>query len=302
MLGIVIPYFKIIFFEETIKSLVNQTDKRFNVYIGNDASPENPSLLIEKYKHQLNITYHRFNENLGSISLTKQWERCISLIKDEDWIMILGDDDFLSNNVVGSWYENYNNFNTKTNLIRFGSKIVNKKDSTMSELFEHPIWESGVDSFWRKYNNETRSSLSEHIFSKRVYNKHGFKNFPLAWNSDDCAWLDFSDNKPIYTINESIVFIGISSLNISGKIDNFRLKKDSQIAFYKYLISKKAKLFNKKELLLFMYRFEFEILSQRHLTNFEWLYLFFRYVKNFDSTESKKFLKRFLNTILKRNE
>ena len=33
MLAIVIPYFKLTFFEETLQSLANQTDQRFKVYI-----------------------------------------------------------------------------------------------------------------------------------------------------------------------------------------------------------------------------------------------------------------------------
>lgn len=301
-LAIVIPYFKIIFFEETIKSLANQVNKQFNLYIGDDASPENPVAILEKYKNKLNFFYHRFDENLGGASLVRQWERCIDLTKDEDWIMILGDDDFLSNNVVESWYKHYKTFSEKTNIIRFASKIVDQKLNTISEIYQHPTWESAVKSFWRKYNNETRSSLSEHVFCRNSYKKYGFQNFPLAWNSDDCAWLDFSDNKPMYTINESVIFIGVSALNISGKNDNIRLKKESQIAFYKYLISKKNDLFSKKELLFFMYRFEFEILKLRHLTYLEWLYLSLNYVKNFNSIESKKFVKRLVNSILKRHE
>jgi hypothetical protein len=34
MLAIVIPYYKRTFFEETLQSLANQTDKRFQVFIG----------------------------------------------------------------------------------------------------------------------------------------------------------------------------------------------------------------------------------------------------------------------------
>lgn len=43
MLAIVIPYYKLTFFEETLQSLANQSDKRFKVYIGDDASPEDRS-------------------------------------------------------------------------------------------------------------------------------------------------------------------------------------------------------------------------------------------------------------------
>lgn len=302
MLAIVIPYFKILFFEETIKSLANQTNKQFNIYIGDDASPEPPNLILQKYNYQLNFTYHRFDENLGGTSLVKQWERCIDLIQNEDWLMILGDDDYLSNNAVESWCKNYKNFEGKSNLVRFATKIVNQNDKTLSETYEHPIWENAVEAYWRKNNHATRSSLSEYVFSRAVYDKYGFQNFPLAWNSDDCAWLDFSDYKPIYSINEGIVFIGISTSNISGKNDNLILKRHSQIAFYKYLISKKDAIFSKKELLLLMRKYEVEILKERRITSLEWLYLLLKYIKYFDKKDTKKFIKRLLNTILKHYE
>ncbi len=50
MLAIIIPYYKLTFFEETLQSLVNLTDERFKVYIGNDGIPEDPSYLFQKNK------------------------------------------------------------------------------------------------------------------------------------------------------------------------------------------------------------------------------------------------------------
>lgn len=50
MLAAQIPYFKLAFFEETLQSLANQSDKRFKVYIGDDASPESPKNLLNHYQ------------------------------------------------------------------------------------------------------------------------------------------------------------------------------------------------------------------------------------------------------------
>ena len=50
MLAIVIPFFKLTFFEETLQSLSTQTDKRFKVYIGDDASPEDCTALLQKFE------------------------------------------------------------------------------------------------------------------------------------------------------------------------------------------------------------------------------------------------------------
>ena len=75
-LAIVIPYYKLTYFEATLKSLVNQTNKNFSVYIGNDNSPEDPQDLIDKYS-EIITSYKKFETNLGGEFLTKQWERCI---------------------------------------------------------------------------------------------------------------------------------------------------------------------------------------------------------------------------------
>ena len=100
MLAIVIPYYNIKFFDKTLESLSNQTDKRFAVYIGDDNSPNNPEGLISKFASGLTVKYVRFEENWGSYSLAKQFERCVDLLQDEQWIMILGDDDVLDKNCV----------------------------------------------------------------------------------------------------------------------------------------------------------------------------------------------------------
>ena len=45
-LAVVIPYYKIDYFEETLISLKNQTNRNFNIYVGNDCSPS--SLYVVK--------------------------------------------------------------------------------------------------------------------------------------------------------------------------------------------------------------------------------------------------------------
>lgn len=76
-LAIVIPYYKIDFFEDTLISLSNQTNPKFTVYIGDDLSPHCPVNLISKYKDKLNIIYRKFEYNIGNVNLVGQWKRCV---------------------------------------------------------------------------------------------------------------------------------------------------------------------------------------------------------------------------------
>lgn len=299
MLAIIIPYYKLTFFEATLQSLANQTNKLFKVYIGDDASPEDCVPLLKKYTAQFDFTYHRFDTNLGGLSLAKQWERCIALSGEEEWLMILGDDDVLSNNVVEVFYENYEVFDAKTNLIRFATKIITEESNSISNVFTHPVWENSLDSFYRKFTDWTRSSLSEYVFSRASYLKYGFYNYPLAWNSDDRAWLDFSDNKPIFTINESMISVRISNSSISGKQDNFYQKDLATFEFYKFIVLKKLKFYNKQQRKQLLDKYENSIKEIRKLYLFEWFLILFSYLKYFDSYSLKKVLKRFIKSILR---
>ncbi len=213
--AIIIPYYKLTFFRETLESLVAQNDQRFSVYIGNDASPEDPEELLKKFEGKFNFIYKKFDQNFGISSLTNHWDRCIEMMQGEEWFMILGDDDLLSENVITDFYENLNSIAKKSNVVRFASRIINGKGQNMSEVFLQPKKEEAIASYCRKLRGLTRSSLSEYIFRKTSYDKFGFKDYCLAWSSDDRAVIDFSDGLPIYSLN-AVVFIRNSDLNISS--------------------------------------------------------------------------------------
>lgn len=248
MLAIVIPYYKFTFFEATLESLACQTDQRFKVYIGDDASLERPSGLLEKYQGKFDFEYHRFEENLGGISLTQQWERCIALSGNQEWIMILGDDDVLGKNVVEEFYKILEEVEQEgINVVRFATQKIEEGGKTISKIYEHPKTENAVQFLFSK----TRSSLSEYVFRKSQVLEIGFKSLPLAWYSDVLAILEFSNFQYLFSINNAIIYIRISEKSISGSQDNLKLKASAKFYFYYYLLAEKRQYFfgiEKKEL------------------------------------------------------
>lgn len=234
MLAIVIPYYKINYFEETLKSLSNQTDKRFKVYIGDDNSCDNPLEIIKKYSSNLNIKYEKFNNNLGSISLVKQWNRCLGLLGNETWVMILGDDDVVSNNMVEGFYANYEKIKNRTAVVRFATYKIDDASNIYSKLYTHPEIENSINIIAHK----KRSSLSEYVFRRDKIDVIKFKDFPLAWYSDLLSVLEFSDFGPIFSINSAHLKIRISENSISGKNDNLVQKEEAKFLFYKYILEK----------------------------------------------------------------
>ena len=240
-LAIVIPYYKITFFEDTLKSLADQTDKRFKVYIGDDASPESPYCLLDNYKGKFGYIYHRFENNLGSISLAKQWERCIEMTENEEWLMILGDDDVLDKNVVKLFYESLPEIKKKKiSVVRYSTRKINEFGNIISGIYTHPKIENAVDFLFRK----TRSSLSEYVFRRDKVFEIGFREFPLAWFSDVLAILEFSDFKKIFSINSSAIYIRITLLSISGNQNNLKLKENAKFEFYSYLLNQRLNYFS----------------------------------------------------------
>lgn len=298
MLAIIIPFYKLTFFEATLQSLAHQSDKRFKVYIGDDASPEDCTTLLQKFEGQFDFIYHRFDANLGAISLTQQWERCIALSNDEQWLMILGDDDVLDDNCVASFYANEVEIKeNKSNVIRYACKVINAQGNVFLGPYFHPKLELASDFYCRKVKNLTRSSLSEYIFKKEVFNQYKFVNYPLAWHSDDKAWLDFSENKPIYTINEAIVYVRFSEINISGRQDNIAQKLTATFQFYGDILSDKKNVFTSKQVLTILMSYEVIIKKNRKLNFNEWIFLFRNYFFNFKLIPFLKFIRRFLISI-----
>lgn len=294
MIAIVIPYYKLTYFEETLQTLSKQTDKRFKVYIGDDASPENPTELLKKYKEKFDFVYHRFETNLGSISLTQQWERCIALAADEEWIMILGDDDYLGENVLEQFYAHLHEFKLRVNVVRFASRTIVQEENHKAAICQHPVWETATDGYLRKFKMITRSSLSEYVFTKKSYEKYGFYNYPLAWNSDDRAWLDFSDGKPIYSINAAVVCSRLSTINITGKKDNLVLKNASLVQFYKFLIQNKLKHFNKFDSIKIIRKYYYVLKYTKKLDIKDWSFLIKNYVLNTNIQVIKGFVKKYI--------
>lgn len=244
MLAIVISYYKLAFFEATLQSLVDQTDQRFRVYIGDDASPEDPKILLKQFKEKFNFVYHRFEKNLGEVSLVKQWERCLKLTSNEVWLIILGDDDILGKNVVASFYSNFTEFETKVNVVRFSTQKINEKGEALSHVYKHPVFENSSEILFR----DTRSSLSEYAFSLKSLKTYNFRNLPLAWSADLLAVLEISNFKIIYTINEATVYVRVSPISISGNKSLYKLKNEALFRFYQILLKEYRHLFSKERI------------------------------------------------------
>jgi len=265
MLAIVIPFYKSVFFEETLMSLVKQTDQRFKVYIGNDASPNDITDLIEKYSNQLEIEYICFENNLGHESLVSHWKRCYTMIKEESWFMILCDDDILSPNYVESFYKHYDKvLESNARVVRYASILISDTGEEISEPYQHPVVEKSLDSCVRKVKGVTRSSLSEYVFKNNFTDVNKiFIDFPNAYYSDDLSILLATNFGNIYTINDAFFYFRRGDYNLSGVNANVAKGKKAELLFYKYLFKNYSNLISKEQKQIFLFRLNRQVVFNK---------------------------------------
>lgn len=240
-LAIVIPFYKLRFFTATLEALASQTDSRFTVYIGDDASPEDVLPVLESYKNVMPVVYKRFPTNLGATSLVQQWERCMNMMQGEPWLIILGDDDVLGLEVVAQFYKHLPELSIKINVIRFATQKIDANGQVISKTYHHPAIEPSINILF----DDNRSSLSEYVFKTATVQNIKFKDLPLAWSADVLAVLEFSSFGDLYSINEALVQVRYSTHSISGQQDpgQLLLKQKAKFQFYCYLLTKKASEF-----------------------------------------------------------
>jgi glycosyltransferase involved in cell wall biosynthesis len=217
-LAIIIPAYKPDFFEKSLLSLSQQTNKNFSIYIGDDCSEYNLQAICNKFNDSLNINYHRFENNIGARKLVCHWQRCIDLIKNEKWIWLFSDDDMADSNCVEYFYKTIETDKSYFDIYRFNTRVINEKDEILESTPESPFVESSFQMTIELLKLKRGNSIVDHIFSKEIYLKTGgFVYTDYAQGADWALSILFSAEKGICTIPGAKVSWRLSSVNISGK-------------------------------------------------------------------------------------
>lgn len=216
-MAIVIPAYKSEFFEETWESIINQTDRDFHVYVGNDAGDKIIEDILYSRNSSSQITYRYFDRNLGHESLTSHWNRCFDMVRNEKWIWLFSDDDLMDARCIENFRKSQSS-NPDIRLFRWNTvKFVQDtplKVNYMPEKFSLP------DFLQMKFNYAIETYAVEFIMNRALLGQAGrFPCFPLGWCSDDLFWIRLLTHSDAITIPESPVFWRFSNHNISGKLN-----------------------------------------------------------------------------------
>lgn len=233
-LAIIIPAYKDTYLRETLDSLVSQTINDFVVYIGDDCSPYNLKSIVNEYECKLNIVYVRFDNNLGGKSLVAQWNRCVAMSK-EKYIWLFSDDDLLPPDAVERFWNFEESHKEIFDICRLPLELVDRNGNTTMKLEDYPRYMCSEDYLKKRLSCEILSSASEYIFTREIYNKCGFVEFPLAWCSDDASWAQMAKEKGLYTIEGLPVQFRMSGDNISSCDDNYSAKYYANLSFIEWI-------------------------------------------------------------------
>jgi glycosyltransferase involved in cell wall biosynthesis len=215
-LAIVIPAYKTRFLGETLASIAAQSNRNFKLYIGDDCSPEPVADVVRQFTDKMDITYHRFDTNLGGVSLTRHWERCLRL-SAEPWLWCFGDDDCMEPGCVDAFFAELEKTGAGHDLYRFNTRWINGAGETISESPAHPLEETGGDFLEARLRGARNSTLQELIFSRHAWETSGgIPDFPLAWASDDAFIARLGVRRLIRTIFGPCVRWRLSDANISN--------------------------------------------------------------------------------------
>ncbi|MCI5162784.1 MAG: glycosyltransferase family 2 protein [Candidatus Electrothrix sp. AX5] len=234
VIAVIIPYYKISFFDETLASLSRQTNKNFNVYIGNDNSKDDPAQLIESYNGRIKIFYKKFDKNIGETNLVKQWMRCYRLINNEEWFFFLPDDDTISENYIEEFYLalQYPEIN-KVNIIKYPCRNLSE------DLLISPTRckvESNLDFYCRVLYGEDGGTLGDVVFRRSAFERYGgFINFPRGWGSDHATLLSVSKDSLIYHVSNAHLNFRMSGENISSQSGDGAEKMQARCMFARWL-------------------------------------------------------------------
>lgn len=198
-----------------LNSLCVQSDSDFRVVVCDDASPDDIRSVCESYASQLDLRFHRFDQNLGGVDLAGHWNRCLQFVSDE-WILMPGDDDLLDPACIAAFKEAILRSNGVYPLYR---GVLNKIDehgecrsstSPKPHLTAFEKLEAFID-----YQPET---VIEYVFSKsRIIQSGGFVSLPLGWCSDNATWIRLAQHGGISGVMGAKVSHRSSLLNISNQ-------------------------------------------------------------------------------------
>ena len=235
-LAIVIPAYKAAYLEKTLHSILEQSCRDFTLYICDDASPDDIIGTVKPFIGKLDLKYKRFEENAGGKDLVLQWERSISLCKEE-YIWLFSDDDIMPSDAVERFYKVLSQ-NPGAQFFRFPLSWAADDGSPSREFPPLPQGVSSAKDLLSDINSMRRQGAAiEYVFSRELFSSLKMIHFPLAWCSDTATFYNYANHSAgvVNIPGAPVLWRAESGANISSNTALSDAKMDALILFVSWL-------------------------------------------------------------------
>lgn len=209
-----LPAYKGRFFEEALRSILNQTYKDFKVIVSDDCSPDDIKSITYKYIEDERIFYRKNEENIGGKSLVAHWNLLVNLC-DTDYLIMASDDDIYDKHFLEEVDLLANKY-PSVDLIHVRAHLIDKDSNIYSNdaLYEEFVSQIDYLDQFNYYNHI--ECVANQVFKTCALKKiGGFVDFPLAWCSDAATAATIAVNGVVNSSNILFNF-RMSGENISS--------------------------------------------------------------------------------------
>ncbi len=187
--------------------------------MGDDASPDELGKMVEEFSERLEIVYRKFDRNLGATDLVAQWERCVDLVGDEEWIWLFSDDDVMGPDCVQSFRDALES-GVRTDVFHVHMDIVDSGGRVMKRCRPYPGMLSAPDFFCELFRGRIDARMPDFILNKANFQRHGgFERFDLAFRSDTATVMKLAFERGIAALPRCSMQWRSSGENISSNMD-----------------------------------------------------------------------------------
>ncbi len=214
-LAIIIPAFKGEYLAKALDCLLRQTDQRFNIYICDDASPADVQGITSTVLGTRPYTYQRFENNLGRVSLARQWDRCVA-VANEPWIWLFSDDDLMENGCVEAFYRFLEQDGETADILRFGVWVVDADGKITAPFTVDIDTETWLEFAYGHFMGWRSTLMQNLVFRRSAFERmERFLDLPFCWGTEFAAVIAMARQRPIKQIRGARVFWRISGKNIT---------------------------------------------------------------------------------------
>lgn len=234
-ISVVLPAYKGKFLGESIKSILDQSYKNFELIIVDDCSPENLKAIVDDFSDH-RIIYYRNETNIGGQNLIHQWNKSINYAKGE-YIVLAADDDTYEINFLERCVKLALKF-PSCDLIRGRVNCIDEFGNSLSHERKINEFVSKYEYLYHWLEANIYICIGNFMFKASVLKDKKFIEFPSAFCSDIATTIEIAENG-VGNTEELLFNFRISSIHLSSSI-NLKQIEDKLIAnneFYKWIFN-----------------------------------------------------------------